>query len=214
LTALRSGIILKTELCKADKQFGTDGASLFIRRVYLIGKPRILYAVLQKQNCVKKYFSEAEASCKKFLWERSIMGLWVIWLLAGLICIGLELFIPGLVIIFFGFGAIFASLFSLFISNFIFQSIIFISFSILPLVFLRKKFKTIFKGTLFYPDKNDGKKIFEFAEVLEPISEKEEGRIKYKGTTWNAVSVSGKIEAGTSVKIIRREGLTFLVEKI
>lgn len=142
------------------------------------------------------------------------MGLWVIWLLAGLICIGLELFIPGLVIIFFGFGAIFASLFSLFISNFIFQSIIFISFSILPLVFLRKKFKTIFKGTLFYPDKNDGKKIFEFAEVLEPISEKEEGRIKYKGTTWNAVSVSGKIEAGTSVKIIRREGLTFLVEKI
>ena len=51
------------------KQFGTNGASLFILRVCLIGKRRILYAVLQKQNCVKKLFSQIDICCKKFLWE-------------------------------------------------------------------------------------------------------------------------------------------------
>lgn len=142
------------------------------------------------------------------------MESWFVWLLAGIICIGLELFIPGLVIIFFGFGAIFAALFSIFVSNVVFQVIIFIFFSILPLVFFRKKFKSVFKGSVFYPDKKTDKTAFEFAEVLEAVSENAEGRIKYNGTTWNAVSVSGKIEAGSSVKIIRREGLTFLVEKI
>ena len=34
------------------------------------------------------------------------MGWWSIWLLVGVLCIGLELIIPGLVIIFFGFGAV------------------------------------------------------------------------------------------------------------
>ena len=53
------------------KQFDADSISLFIYRVCLIGKHRIIvwYAVLQKQNCLKKLFSEAEASCKKFLWR-------------------------------------------------------------------------------------------------------------------------------------------------
>ena len=37
------------------------------------------------------------------------MGWWSIWLLVGVLCIGLELIIPGLVIIFFGFGAVFLS---------------------------------------------------------------------------------------------------------
>jgi len=49
-----------------DKQFGTNGASLFIFRVCLIGKHRILYAVLQMQNCLKKHFSETDVSCKIF----------------------------------------------------------------------------------------------------------------------------------------------------
>ena len=40
------------------------------------------------------------------------MGWWSIWLLVGVICIGLELIIPGLVIIFFGFGAVFVSRFT------------------------------------------------------------------------------------------------------
>ena len=60
------------------------------------------------------------------------MGWWSIWLLVGVLCIGLELIIPGLVIIFFGFGAVFTSVFSLipFINQALWlQIIIFVIFS-------------------------------------------------------------------------------------
>lgn len=54
---------------------------------------------------------------------------------------------------------------------------------------------------------------FEFADVLETVSETKEGRIKYKGTSWNAVSTSGTIEAGSRVRVLRREGIAYVVEK-
>ena len=55
------------------------------------------------------------------------MGWWSIWLLVGVLCIGLELIIPGLVIIFFGFGAVFTSVFSLipFINLLLFLRVLF-----------------------------------------------------------------------------------------
>ena len=143
------------------------------------------------------------------------MEAWSIWLLSGVICIGLELVVPGLVIIFFGLGAIRTAVFAFIIPDAVWlQVLVFIICSILSLVFLRKKFTAIFKGSLFYPDKKSDNPASDFAEVIEPISENKEGRIKYGGTTWNAVSVSGEIETGSSVKIIKREGLTYLVEKI
>lgn len=47
------------------------------------------------------------------------MEYWMIWLIAGALCIGLELFIPGLVIIFFGLGCVCTAGFSLlsFVNN-------------------------------------------------------------------------------------------------
>ena len=84
------------------------------------------------------------------------MEYWMIWLIAGALCIGLELFIPGLVIIFFGLGCVCTAGFSLlsFVNNRVWlQIVLFLIFSVLSLAFLRKKFTIIFKGTLFYPDK-------------------------------------------------------------
>ena len=51
---------------RCDKQFGSNGASLFIFRVCLIGKRRILYALFFKK-CLKKYFSGFYNPYKKFL---------------------------------------------------------------------------------------------------------------------------------------------------
>ncbi|UTC85197.1 NfeD family protein [Treponema denticola] len=144
------------------------------------------------------------------------MGWWSIWLLVGVICIGLELIIPGLVIIFFGFGAVFTSVFSLipFINQALwFQIIIFVVFSVLSLIFLRKKFTPVFKGTIFYPDKKSGKEGDEFADVIETVFHNKEGRIKYQGTTWSARSLSEEIPEGSMVRVLRREGLTYIVEK-
>ena len=144
------------------------------------------------------------------------MEYWMIWLIAGALCIGLELFIPGLVIIFFGLGCVCTAGFSLlsFVNDRVWlQIVLFLIFSVLSLAFLRKKFTIIFKGTLFYPDKKLDMYSFEFADVLETVSETKEGRIKYKGTSWNAVSTLGTIEAGSRVRVLRREGIAYVVEK-
>ncbi len=145
------------------------------------------------------------------------MDYWMMWLIAGAVCVGLELFVPGLVLIFFGLGCVCTAGVSLisFVNNRVWLQIaLFLVFSILSLVFLRKRFTLIFKGTMFYPEKKQDKHIFEFADVLEPVSDTREGRIKYNGTTWNAVSLSGDIEAGARVRVLRREGITYVVEKV
>ncbi len=136
---------------------------------------------------------------------------WSVWLLIGVICIGLELLMPGLVIIFFGFGAVLTAIFSLlpFVTDiFWLQIVVFLILSVLCLIFLRKKCTGIFKGTVFYPAKEAGQ---EFAQALEDISEKKEGRIKYKGTTWSARCESGEIAQGSTVKVLRREGISYIV---
>lgn len=145
-----------------------------------------------------------------FLWLEP----WSMWLLIGILCIGAELLIPGLVVIFFGFGAILTALFSLLplIQDRLWiQILIFLVFSILSIVFLRKKFTPIFKGSVFLPNKQADSEVDAYALVLESLSEKKEGRIKYKGTTWNAISVSGEIPEGARVKVVRQEGLTYIV---
>ncbi|UTC65503.1 NfeD family protein [Treponema sp. OMZ 788] len=144
------------------------------------------------------------------------MAWWSIWLLIGVLCIGLELIIPGLVIIFFGLGAVFTSAVTLipFVNQALWlQIILFVLFSVLSLIFLRKKFTPIFKGTVFYSDKKSDKAGEEFADVVEIVFHNKEGRIKYKGTTWSARSMSEEIPEGSRVRVLRREGLTYIVEK-
>ncbi|PIE97998.1 MAG: nodulation efficiency protein D [Treponema sp.] len=143
------------------------------------------------------------------------MQIWFFWLLVGIVCIGLELIIPGLVIIFFGFGAICAAIFSFvpFVaSNLWLQALIFIFFSVSSLLFLRSRFKDVFKGSFFGGTKNS--RADKFAEVIDDILDGRVGRIKYKGTSWNAVSNSGDITAGTQVKVVSKEGMTYTVEKV
>ena len=145
------------------------------------------------------------------------MEMWSVWLIMGAVCIGLELFIPGFVIIFFGFGCILTSVCCVIplIQNVIwFQIILFLFFSIISLVFLRKRFTFVFKGSIFYPDRKNDVYSSDFADVLEDVSDIKEGRIKFNGTTWNARTISGNIETGKRVKVLRREGITYIVENV
>lgn len=116
---------------------------------------------------------------------------------------------------FFGLGAILTAVFAFVVPEVLWlQVLVFIVCSLFSLLFLRKKFTSVFKGSMFYPDKKSDNSAADFAEVSETVYENKEGRIKYKGTTWNALSVSGEIEKGSSVKIIKKEGLTYFVEKV
>lgn len=141
---------------------------------------------------------------------------WFIWLVIGIIAIGLEIFVPGLVIIFFGIGAVGTALVSLlpFVASHLWiQGLCFLVLSILSLVCLRRLFGNIFQGTVFDSfARSPGDS--PFAEVIEDISPSRDGRIRYKGTTWNARTLADEIPAGVSVKIVRLEGMTYIVEKI
>lgn len=145
---------------------------------------------------------------------------WFFWALTGVICIGLEMFLPGFVIFFFGVGGLLTSLLSLMPiirQAFWFQILIFLVFSTASLVFFRKRFAQVFKGSFFDPNKSsdvafDG--IGEIVEVIETISPPSEGRIRFRGSTWKAKSSSGILSQGEKVKILGRENVTYLVEKV
>ncbi|ULQ58461.1 NfeD family protein [Brucepastera parasyntrophica] len=144
---------------------------------------------------------------------------WVYWAIIGVVCIGLEMLLPGFVIFFFGMGGIATALLSLipFVSQWLWlQVLIFIVTSLLSLIFFRRHFKRIFSGTVFNPSKKNPEEVGagETAEVLETVGPVQEGRIRFQGTTWSAQSSSGTIPAGSSARIVDRKGLVYIVEPI
>lgn len=147
------------------------------------------------------------------------MGNDMIWAIAGIVLIFVEFFIPGLVIIFFGVGALVTALFTLVIGDFFslpFQLLTFSGTSILSLLLLRKYMKKIFKGKL--ESENEGTnfnieigKVIPVVEFIQPGEVG--GKVKYQGTIWNAQSDSS-VAPGESVKITGSKNLTLFVEKI
>lgn len=149
------------------------------------------------------------------------MNLYIlIWFALGVIFIISELFIPGFTIFFFGCGAMLTAFAALIYppvaDSYVLQLIIWISSSVLSLVFLRKKFSNTFTGKI-HKNQTDSF-IGEKAIVIDEIGEGTPGRISIRGTTWKAESINGeKIYVKDKVLIIKRkesESLTFIVEKV
>jgi len=144
---------------------------------------------------------------------------WFVWALIGVVCIGMEMLVPGFVIFFFGMGGLAVALCSLipFVADLLWlQILLFIVFSTLSLVFLRKRFSVIFAGTVFNPKKSnvedDG--IGEIVELTDEAGETSPGRIRFRGTTWKAFSAGGAIPAGAKARIVRRDGMTYYVASV
>ncbi len=142
----------------------------------------------------------------------------IIWTILGLIFIFAEFFIPGLVIAFFGVGALITALTTWIgiTPSISLQILVFTVFSILLLVFLRKFMKSVFMGT---SNPDNGKVSFDIqvGEIV-PCTEmiipgEVGGKVKYHGTSWDARSAE-TIAPGESVKITGRDNITLLVEKI
>jgi len=142
-----------------------------------------------------------------------------LWFALGIVFIISELFIPGFTIFFFGCGAILTGFVGLVIpqvaSSYVVQLIIWLTSSILSLIFLRKKFSNTFSGKIH---KNQTESFYgKTAKVTDEIGENAPGRISIRGTTWNAESADNqKFFTGDKVLIIKRkesESLTFIVDK-
>ena len=140
-----------------------------------------------------------------------------IWFLIGLFCLILELMEPGLIFSFFGIGAWIVALMCYFTDISInTQLFLFIISSALSLLLLRRWFKKILSGHIKArqnPEKDLDDFIGEKAEVKEKITPKENGKVEFHGTLWEAES-NETIEVGTTVQIFGKNNLTLKVKTI
>jgi membrane protein implicated in regulation of membrane protease activity len=141
----------------------------------------------------------------------------LVWFIIGFILIVLEFIIPGLITLFFGIGAWIVCLCCLFFDVPInVQLFIFIICSILSLIYLRKRFKSLFekkadKVSLAIDELEEF--IGQRAIVTKKITPNKNGRIEFRGSHWNAES-DETIMKGKSVEIIAKKNITLIVKSL
>ncbi|HRP70902.1 MAG TPA: NfeD family protein [Turneriella sp.] len=139
------------------------------------------------------------------------------WLIAGSALVLLEFFIPGLVVIFLGLGALATS--GMLYLGYIRDPYLTVVFFTLTSIFMLATIRRVVKK--FYPSdsekvESDEDKILigQEAITISTISpDNFEGRVKYSGTTWPAKSKEGDIAEATLVEIVGRENINFIVRR-
>ncbi|WP_448872856.1 NfeD family protein [Desulfobulbus propionicus] len=136
----------------------------------------------------------------------------LLWFLAGVFFLALELLLPGLIVFFFGLGAwctaLILSLLPLTLAN---QLLVFLISSLIFLVLLRSFVKKIFLGhTLEVDAMAPGAPIEGTGEVIEDIVPPAVGKIKYGGSFWRA-RADQPLTKGTVVRILEKKNLTVKV---
>jgi membrane protein implicated in regulation of membrane protease activity len=135
----------------------------------------------------------------------------VIWFLVGFAFFILEFAIPGLVLFFFAIGAWVVSVLSLFIdltTNM--QLVVFLASSILSILLLRKWLKKII-WTKKYSSEIEDEFIGKIAIAETFIGPENEGKVVFKGTTWNAHS-EDTIQKGENVVITGSQSIKLIVK--
>lgn len=146
---------------------------------------------------------------------RQILPPSLVWVIASAMLFVCELFVPGFYLFFMGVGGLVVVVITLiFEIPFLLQIAIWIIMSVVMMILLRKRFAGSFSGRKFKSEMEDylGKS----AEVTKTCSTEIEGRIKFRGTTWNAIAQEGKFKKGEMVVLVGRkegESLAFIVAK-
>ncbi len=141
------------------------------------------------------------------------------WFIIGLILAGLEIIMPGFVIIWFGIGALVVAVCAyLGLDNVTLQAIIFCTVSLI----LTLSSRTIFKK--YFIKKSPGNKIKSSVEktigsigiVETTINNVEsQGRVLVNSENWAARSIDDSIiQAKEKVRVIKLDGIKLIVEKI
>ncbi len=135
------------------------------------------------------------------------------WLILGLLLLILECMVPGLVLIFFGLGALLTAVLTLLVElSFALQMLFFCSASVALLLGLRKLSKPILFGkSSDAPDKEDF--IGQRGSVTQAISPLQAGRVLLHGVEWSATAAEA-IPAEHPVEITGRSNLTLEVKPL
>ena len=141
-----------------------------------------------------------------------------LWLGSGIFLMAIEFLVPGLVLVFVGLGALTVALGMHlgYIDEIVQQFITFFISSIIYLLTLR------FLVLRFVPSvtrkeniDEDEEVIGSIVELVEDINSGEFGRVKHSGSSWQARAEGDQtILKGEQVKIIGRDNITWIVQKI
>jgi membrane protein implicated in regulation of membrane protease activity len=137
------------------------------------------------------------------------------WAVIGLLLVLAEFVVPQFVVFFFGLGALLNALLALVIPGLAgrlpLQLLIWAATSSVSLALLRRYGAPWFRGENRRPgdDAEDGAGAT--AEVIEGITPERPGRIRFRGTTWQARTFDETIPVGATVTILQKESLTYIV---
>ena len=142
----------------------------------------------------------------------------LVWFALGVILIMLEFMVPGVILVFFGIGAVITAALTWFgiLPTATWQVIVFCVSSLGLLFGLRKYFSRFFKGEVEGEEGYSASKEYagQQARVIRAISPNSpDGRIQFEGTEWKAVA-SRYIPEGEIVEIIEKHNITFTVRPV
>lgn len=138
------------------------------------------------------------------------------WTLAGVALMICEFMVPGLILFFFGLGALVTALVTLlFLPSLTVQLVIFIVASLIALFGLRRFLKPIFMGRTTAVDREET--VSEglagaCGEVSEAIEPGKAGKILLNGVAWKAEAEQA-LAVGTQVVVKGQKSLTLIVEQ-
>jgi membrane protein implicated in regulation of membrane protease activity len=142
----------------------------------------------------------------------SLLNAAVIWIIIGFVLFLLEFVLPGLILFFFAVGAWIVAILCLFIDLSINQQlIIFLLSSIVSILLLRKWFSKILWKRKHSTELMEDEFLGKIGKAETAISPGENGKVDFKGTTWQAAS-EDFIEKGENVLIIGNDSILLKVK--
>lgn len=144
----------------------------------------------------------------------------LLWFLSGAVLMIAELFLPGFIAVFFGFGALITGVaiwFGLPTDGGM-PFLLFSVASVLSLLLMRRRFQTWFRGDVVGSSGTtiDEDFVGREATVIEGFSDAspQRGTVEYRGSRWNARTHAHGLKLGDRVTIAAQDGLTLTVRKL
>lgn len=134
----------------------------------------------------------------------------LLWFIAFLILLVIELATVNLVTIWFAIGCVASMISAIWTDSVLIQTIVFIVVSIIALLITKPLIKK-FKGFEVTPTNSD-RVIGKIGEVTKSIEKNKYGEVKVFGNTWTASS-DDAIEVGSKVKVLSIDGVKLIVKK-
>ena len=131
------------------------------------------------------------------------------------VLIVLELIVPGMVLVFLGAGALLVALLVWLglVQTWVASITTWFIASLVLLLVLRGFFQRFISGDAETQSTDEDFDTYgKVVDVVEAIGPDKEGRIRYRGTTWQAACYDNTLEAGTKAQIVCRENLIWIVE--